>query len=57
MAVVELFAGAPTVPDRSRERLVASAVGELAHVFERELAAPAAGGGTPRRAASGEAPA
>ncbi len=56
VAVVELFAGAPTVPDRSRERLVASAVGELAHVFERERAALAAGGGTPSRTETGGAP-
>lgn len=39
VAVLELFAGAPAVPDASREGLVANAVGELAHVFERERAA------------------
>ena len=39
VAVLELFAGAPTVPDPSRERLVAAAVGELVHVFERERVA------------------
>ena len=36
VAVLELFSAAPTVPDPSRERLIASAAGELAHVFERE---------------------
>ena len=39
VAVLELFAGVPTVPDRPRERLVAAAVGELVHVFDRERAA------------------
>ncbi len=39
VAVIELFAGAPTAPDPARERLVAAAVGELAHVVERERAA------------------
>ncbi len=43
VAVLELFADAPTVPDASQERLVAGAVGELAHVFERERAALAPG--------------
>ena len=44
VAVLELFAGAPTAPDPSRERLAAAAVGELAHVFERERTALTAGG-------------
>ena len=39
VAVLELFAGAATAPDPSRERLIVSAVGQLAHVFERERAA------------------
>jgi hypothetical protein len=39
VAVLELFAGTPTAPDPARERLVAGAVGELAHVFERERTA------------------
>ena len=47
VAVVELFAATPTAPDPSRERLIVSAVGQLAHVFERERAAvpPAAAPG------------
>lgn len=36
VAVIELFAGVPSAPDPSRQRLTAAAVGELAHVFERE---------------------
>ena len=39
VAVLELFAGTPAVPDASRGRLIADAAGELAHVFERERAA------------------
>ncbi len=39
VAVLELFAGTPAAPDPFRERLIAGAVGELAHVFERERAA------------------
>lgn len=39
VAVIELFAGTPVAPDPLRERLIRSAVGELAHVFERERAA------------------
>ena len=39
VAVVELFAATSTAPDPSRERLIVSAVGQLAHVFERERAA------------------
>ena len=47
VAVVELFAAASTVPDPLRERLIVSAVGQLAHVIERERAAfsPAASPG------------
>ena len=44
VAVVELFAGVPTAPDPSRRRLAAAAVGELAHVFERERIALTPGG-------------
>ena len=36
VAVVELFAATSTVPDAARERLIAGAVGQLAHVIERE---------------------
>ena len=43
VAVVETFAGTPTVPDPMRERLLAGVVGELAHVFERERAALTSG--------------
>ena len=39
VAVLELFAATPAAPDPARERLIAAAVGELAHVFERERAA------------------
>ena len=39
VAVVELFAATATVPDPSRERFIVSAVGQLAHVIERERAA------------------
>ena len=39
VAVLELFSAVPAPPDAARERLIASAVGELAHVFERERAA------------------
>lgn len=39
VAVVELFAAASTAPDPTRERLIVSAVGQLAHVIERERAA------------------
>ena len=46
-AVVELFAVAPMVPDPSRARLVASVVGQLAHVLERERAALTPGGAPP----------
>ena len=52
VAVLELFAGAPTAPDPSRERVVAAAVGELAHVFERERTALTSGG---ERGADGRA--
>ena len=47
VAVVELFAAASTAPDPTRERLIVSAVGQLAHVLERERAAftPAAAPG------------
>ena len=38
VAVVELFAAASTAPDPTRERLIVSAVGQLAHVIERERA-------------------
>ena len=43
VAVFELFAGTPTAPEPLRERLVAAAVGELAHVFERERTALSSG--------------
>ena len=43
VAVVELFAATSTAPDPSRERLIAGAVGQLAHVIERERAAFAPG--------------
>lgn len=43
VAVLELFAAAPTAPDPARERLAAAAAGELAHVFERERAALTSG--------------
>ena len=43
VAVLELFAGSPAQPDEARERLIGSAVGQLAHVFERERAALASG--------------
>ncbi len=43
VAVVEIFAGTPTVPDPMRERLLDGVVGELAHVFERERAALTSG--------------
>lgn len=36
VAVVELFSRAPLPPDAARERLVASAVDQLARVFERD---------------------
>ena len=39
MAVLELFAETPVAPDPARERLIAAAVGELGHVFERERGA------------------
>ena len=39
VAVVELFAATSTAPDPSRERLIVGAVGQLAHVIERERAA------------------
>ena len=39
VAVLELFAATPTAPDSSRERLIVSTVGQLAHVVERERAA------------------
>ena len=56
VAVLELFASAPTAPDPVRERLVAAAVGELAHVFERERTAlmPAGARGADERAAGRE---
>ena len=43
VAVLELFAGTSTAPDPFRERLIVSAAGQLAHVFERERAALAPG--------------
>ena len=48
VAVVELFSRAPLPPDAARERLIASAVDQLARVFERERARLAAGPGPAR---------
>ena len=48
VAVVELLSRTPLPPDAARERLVASAVDQLARVFERDRSRLAAGSGPDR---------